>query len=74
MEPKFNKDYCKSVETNGYVFCFYETRDNTYAFQKGNYREGFKLMRLFEQDMNRKNVEFMMNNDLSREIPANYLK
>lgn len=59
-----HKQVCKDIAPEGWAYTGYD--DGFYLYQKGNYKEGFKEIKVLEIDLDKKNLVFMAKHNLTR--------
>ena len=65
MTPiKNHKDICRELAPTGWQYNGYY--DGYYGFQTGDYKKGFQEMLLLEEDLEPKNIAFMVKHNLTR--------
>jgi hypothetical protein len=65
-EPIANhKTVCQQMAPEGWTYGGYD--EGYYLFQKGDYRTGFVLMELLQEDLTPENIAFMARKGLTRD-------
>ena len=67
MKPEpimMHKTLCPLIAPEGWQYGGFD--EGRYLFQTGNYRDGFKLMEVFEEDLTKENLALMAKLGVTR--------
>ena len=63
-ESQTRKQFGRDMTTEGWTFVEYDKPH--YIYQTGNYKTGFKVMRLLDEDMTTENIALMVKLGVTR--------